>query len=517
MKLARKLNKTFDGEPAARFISRMITPNAQGHTIARVCQNKFAVRLSFALRLRSSRFYLHMHPRGHRTILRCSANFSEGHQIHVFNLSQRTTVAASLCEAPCAALQNTLGAALPTGKRLQPLAAAAHVRSIYPMFLQHLECSACGRQHEWSRLQNLCLSCQKPLLAIVDLTAAGRMLTRDNVAAREKSLWRYREVLPLPRDVEPISLGEGGTPLLRTQNFHDEIDLWIKDESLNPTQSFKARGMSVAVSMAKYLGATKLAAPSAGNAGGALAAYAARARLEAYIFMPRDTPQANIVECRELGAHVTLIEGLITDCGAEIARRKEKEDWFDMSTLKEPYRVEGKKTLGYELAEQCQWQLPDVILYPTGGGTGLIGMWKAFDEMERLGWIGKKRPRMFAVQAIGCAPIVRAFEAGEKTAAEFTNAHTIASGLRVSKAIGDFLMLNILRESNGGAIAVDDEEMIRVAREVGSKEGLFVCPEGAACFAALKPLQRAGKIASGERAVIFNTGSGIKYLECYPR
>ena len=383
------------------------------------------------------------------------------------------------------------------------------------MFLKHLECSACGLHHEWSRLQNVCLSCQKPLLAIVDLAAASRTLTREALATREKSLWRYREVLPLPGDVEPVSLGEGGTPLLRAEKFADDLDLWIKDESLNPTQSFKARGMSVAVSMAKHLGATKLAAPSAGNAGGALAAYAARAGLEAHIFMPRDTPRANIIECRELGAHVTLIDGLITDCGAEIGRRKTKEGWFDMSTLKEPYRVEGKKTLGYELAEQCEWQLPDVILYPTGGGTGLIGMWKAFDEMETLGWIGRKRPRMFAVQAVGCAPIVRAFERGEKTAAEFPDAHTIASGLRVPKAIGDFLILEILRESNGGAIAVDDEEMIRVAREVGSKEGLFVCPEGAACFAALKLLRSTSKIASGERVVIFNTGSGIKYLDCY--
>jgi len=383
------------------------------------------------------------------------------------------------------------------------------------MFLKHLECSACGLQHEWSRLQNLCCSCYKPLLAIVDLAAASRTLTRETLATREESLWRYREVLPLPGDVEPASLGEGGTPLLSGRKFADDIDLWIKDESLNPTQSFKARGMSVAVSMAKYLGATKLAVPSAGNAGGALAAYAARAGLEAHIFMPHDTPRANIIECRELGAHVTLIDGLITDCGAEIARRKEKEGWFDMSTLKEPYRVEGKKTLGYELAEQCEWQLPDVVLYPTGGGTGLIGMWKAFDEMETLGWIGKKRPRMFAVQASGCAPIVRAFEAGEKSAAEFPDAHTIASGLRVPKAIGDFLMLNILRQSKGGAIAVDDEEMVRVAHEVGSKEGLFVCPEGAACFGALKGLQRTRKIASGERAVIFNTGAGIKYLECY--
>jgi len=393
--------------------------------------------------------------------------------------------------------------------------ATPQIRFIAPMFLTHLECSACGLHHEWSRLQNLCPSCHKPLLAIVDLVAASRTLKRETLATREKSLWRYREVLPLPGEVGPVSLGEGGTPLLRAQRFGGDIDLWIKDESTNPTQSFKARGMSVAVSMAKHLGATKLAVPSAGNAGGALAAYAARAGLEAHIFMPCDTPRANIIECRELGAHMTLIDGLITDCGAEIARRKTNEGWFDMSTLKEPYRVEGKKTLGYELAEQLNWHLPDVILYPTGGGTGLIGMWKAFSEMEMLGWIGGKRPRMFAVQAAGCAPIVRAFEAGEKNAAEILHAHTIASGLRVPKAIGDFLILNILRQSNGGAIAVDDKEMIRVGREVGSSEGLFVAPEAAACFAALKSLRSAGKIGSGERVVIFNTGSGIKYLDCY--
>ena len=252
------------------------------------------------------------------------------------------------------------------------------------MFLTHLECTSCGLRHEWSRLQNLCTACQKPLFAIVDLAAVEKLdgLKPSSLTSREKSLWRYREVLPLPADVEPVSLGEGGTPLLRAGSSAKDVDLWIKDESLNPTQSFKARGMSVAVSMAKYLGATKLAVPSAGNAGGALAAYAARAGLEAHVFMPRDTPRANIIECRELGAHVTLIDGLITDCGAEIARRKEAEGWFEMSTLKEPYRVEGKKTLGYELAEQLNWKLPDVILYPTGGGTGLIGMWKAFDEME---------------------------------------------------------------------------------------------------------------------------------------
>jgi threonine synthase len=386
------------------------------------------------------------------------------------------------------------------------------------MFLTHLECSACGLEHDWQLLQNLCTACHKPLFAIVDLARAGRTLKREALAAREKSLWRYREVLPLPDGVESVSLGEGGTPLLRAARFGGAVglsQLWVKDESQNPTQSFKARGMAVAVSMAKYLGATKLAVPSAGNAGGALAAYAARAGLEAHIFMPRDTPRANIIECRELGAHVTLIDGLITDCGAEIAKRKRAEDWFDMSTLKEPYRVEGKKTLGYELAEQSDWRLPDVILYPTGGGTGLIGMWKAFDEMEALGWIGKKRPRMFAVQAAGCAPIVRAFENADSTAAEFPEAHTCASGLRVPKAIGDFLILKILRQSNGGAVAVDDEEMMRVTREVGSSEGLFVAPEGAACFAALKSLLSTGTIASDERVVIFNTGSGIKYLDCY--
>jgi threonine synthase len=392
------------------------------------------------------------------------------------------------------------------------------MRSFGEMFLTHLSCTACGLRHEWSTLQNLCTACQKPLFPIYDLTAAGRVLKREALVRREKSLWRYREVLPLPLHIEPVSLGEGGTPLLRAARYGTELglpDLWVKDESQNPTQSFKARGMAVAVSMAKHLGATKLAVPTAGNAGGALAAYAARAGLEAHIFMPRDTPRANITECRELGAHVTLMDGLITDCGAEIARRKAAEGWFDLSTLKEPYRVEGKKTLGYELAEQLGWRLPDVIFYPTGGGTGLIGMWKAFDEMETMGWIGAARPRMFSVQASGCAPIVRAFADSATNAAEFPNAHTCASGLRVPKAIGDFLMLKILRESQGGAVAVDDEAMIRTTREVGAKEGIFVAPEGAACFAALRSLCAAGEIRAEDQIVIFNTGSGIKYLECY--
>ncbi|MGI8820667.1 MAG: threonine synthase [Chthoniobacterales bacterium] len=387
-------------------------------------------------------------------------------------------------------------------------------------FLTHLECTFCGIRHEWQALQNLCTACQKPLFPRYDLAAAGRTLTRAALATREKSLWRYREVLPLPFDVEPVTFGEGGTPLLPAARLAAQLglaSLLVKDEAQNPTQSFKARGMAVAVSMAKHLGAKKLAVPTAGNAGAALAAYAARAGLEAHVFMPADTPRANVIECRETGAHVTMIDGLITDCGAEIARRKEAEGWFDMSTLKEPYRVEGKKTLGYELAEQLGWELPDVVLYPTGGGTGLIGMWKAFDEMEALGWIGSRRPRMFTVQASGCAPIVRAFEAGAESAPEFSNAHTVASGLRVPKAVGDFLMLRILRESGGGAIAVDDEEMIRVTREVGAAEGLFVAPEGAACFAALKSLLADGRIKPHEQVVIFNTGSGIKYLDCYEK
>src|SRR3989441_11381450 len=354
------------------------------------------------------------------------------------------------------------------------------------MNVTHLECAACGLRHEARRLHNLCAECGKPLLVRYDLKRAAASLTKESLKERSPDLWRYREVLPVESDENVVTLGEGYTPLVHASRLGAQLglsELYIKDEGQNPTQSFKARGMTAAVSMAKELGAQKLAVPSAGNAAGALAAYAARAGLEAHVFMPRDTPRANIIECRKLGACVTLIDGLITDCAAEIGRRK--ENWFDISTLKEPYRIEGKKTLGYELAEQLNWELPDVVIYPTGGGTGLIGMWKAFDEMEKLGWIGKKRPRMFSVQAEGCAPMVRAFEAGENSAAEFPDAHTLAAGLRVPKAIGDFLILNILRQSNGGAIAVKDEEMIHAAAQVGSCEGLFVAPEGAACFAAL--------------------------------
>jgi threonine synthase len=380
----------------------------------------------------------------------------------------------------------------------------------------HLECAACGEGYAAGELHNVCTICGKPLLVRYDLARASRSLTRDGLKSRRADMWRYREVMPVENDADIISLGEGWTPLLHARRLGAAVglsELMIKDESLNPTQSFKARGMSAAVSMALELGARKLAAPSAGNAGGALAAYAAAAGLEAYIFMPRDTPRANVVECQQTGAHVTLIDGLITDCGAEIARRKDAEDWFDVSTLKEPYRVEGKKTLGYELAEQLGWQLPDVIVYPTGGGTGLVGMWKAFAEMESMGWIGPERPRMISVQASGCAPIVRAFESGAAHAAEFENAATVASGLRVPKAIGDFLILDALRTSHGSAVAVTDEELLAAVGEIGRLEGLFVAPEGAACLPAIRKLLERGEIQPDEQVVLFNTGAGIKYIE----
>ncbi|HKU74770.1 MAG TPA: threonine synthase [Pyrinomonadaceae bacterium] len=386
------------------------------------------------------------------------------------------------------------------------------------MNVTHLECGLCGLEHEAHRLHNLCTACGKPLLVRYDLERAKLTLTKESLASRRPDLWRYREVLPVEDDKNIISLGEGWTPLLHAPRLGKRVgihELYIKDESQNPTQSFKARGMAAAVSMAKELGAAKLAVPSAGNAGGALAAYASRAGLKSYIFMPRDTPRANIVECEQTGARVTLMDGLITDCGAEVGRRKEKEGWFDVSTLKEPYRVEGKKTLGYEVAEQLNWELPDVIIYPTGGGTGLIGMWKAFDEMERMGWIESRRPRMVTVQAEGCAPIVRAFEEGNRFADEFPNAATTASGLRVPKAIGDFLILDALRNSGGTAVSVTDEELIAATREIGAAEGIFCAPEGAACLPALRKLMETGEVGRGERVVLFNTGSGVKYMESF--
>jgi threonine synthase len=387
------------------------------------------------------------------------------------------------------------------------------------MFLTRLACGLCGKEHSKDEPQTVCQECGRPLLARYDLSAARSKIDPHVLATRRlASLWRYREVLPVPPDVDPVTLDEGWTPLLQVPRLSQKFDLpslRIKDESRNPTATFKARGMTTAISMARLFGVQKVAVPSAGNAAGALAVYAARAGIEAHLFMPKDTPKANVIESLAAGAHVTLIDGLITDCGAEVARRKEQEGWFDLSTLKEPFRVEGKKTLGYELAEQLEWELPDVILYPTGGGTGLIGMWKAFDEMEELGWISSKRPRMVAVQAAGCRPIVTAFEKGERFAEEHRNASTKASGLRVPKAIGDFLILDAIRASNGVAISVTDDEMIDAARELGKTEGIFVAPEGAACIAALEQLRESDWLKADESVTVFNTGSGIKYLECY--
>jgi threonine synthase len=386
------------------------------------------------------------------------------------------------------------------------------------MNVTHLECAACGLRHEARRLHNLCTQCGKPLLVRYDLKRAAASLTKESLATRAPDLWRYREVLPVENDENIVNLGEGFTPLVHASRLGSQLglsQLFIKDEGQNPTQSFKARGMAAAVSMAKELGVKKLAVPSAGNAAGALAAYAARAGLEAFIFMPNDTPRANVIECEQTGAHVTLMDGLITDCGAEVARHKDAEGWFDVSTLKEPYRIEGKKTMGYELAEQFDWELPDVIIYPTGGGTGLIGMWKAFDEMEQMGWIGSKRPRMVTVQAAGCAPIVRAFEEGKRFADEFPNAQTTASGLRVPKAIGDFLILDALRASGGTAIAVTDKELIDATKVIGAAEGIFCAPEGAACWPALKKLMAEVSVKPDERVVLFNTGSGVKYVESF--
>lgn len=386
------------------------------------------------------------------------------------------------------------------------------------MNVTHLECALCQARYQAAQVHQLCVECNRPLLVRYDLRRAAQVLTKTALEKRQFNMWRYREVLPVEHDEHIVSLGEGGTPLINVPRLARRVGinrLLIKDESQNPTQSFKARGMSAAVSMAYELGIKRLAAPSAGNAGGALAAYAARAGIEAHIFMPRDTPRANIIECGQTGAQVTLIDGLITDCGAEVARRKNEMQWFDVSTLKEPYRVEGKKTLGYELAEQLEWRLPDVIVYPTGGGTGLIGMWKAFDEMEQLGWIGSARPRMISVQSAGCAPIVRAFAEGSRFADEFLNAATLASGLRVPRAVGDFLILDALRASGGMALAVTDEEIMAAVAEIGASEGLFVAPEGAACLPALRQMLAQAAVRAEETVVLFNTGAGVKYLESF--
>lgn len=383
--------------------------------------------------------------------------------------------------------------------------------------LSHLECSRCGRTYEAGKAHNLC-GCGGPLLARYDLARVRDSWSREWLSKAPASMWRYAAVLPVSRPAALVTLGEGMTPLVALRRLGARLglrQLWIKDEGLNPTGSFKARGLSCAVSMAVELGIRSLAIPSAGNAGGALAAYAAAAGLEAHIFMPRDVPQANFIECKAYGARVTLVDGLISDCARLVAEGAAEGRWFDVSTLKEPYRVEGKKTMGYELAEQLRWELPEAVLYPTGGGVGLIGMWKAFAEMEELGWTGPRRPKMIAVQAEGCKPVVDAFERGEPTCRYWQDAWTVAAGLRVPKPLGDFLMLEILRASGGTALAVTDAEILESGLRLASEEGIFVCPEGAACVAALEKLVAGGFVAASDRVVIYNTGSGLKYLEAY--
>lgn len=384
-------------------------------------------------------------------------------------------------------------------------------------FLTDLICTKTGTAYDKTRLLNLSEE-GAPLFARYDLDAVREAVPKESLADREPTMWRYAEVLPVEDPRFRVSLGEGFTPLLQAAALGKQVGvphLLIKDEGLNPTGSFKARGLSAAISRALELGATDIAIPSAGNAGGAMAAYAARAGLRAHVFMPKDVPKANFIEAKILGANVRLIEGLISDCGRVVAERKEAEGWFDVSTLKEPYRVEGKKTMGYELAEQLDWELPDVIIYPTGGGTGLIGMWKAFAEMGKLGWIGEKRPRMVSVQADGCAPIVRAWEAGDEAAEPWEDAHTVASGLRVPGAVGDFLMLRAIRDSGGCALSVTDDELLQGVSEIAAYTGIFAAPEGGATLACLKKMVERGLVRPDERVVLFNTGTGLKYLEAF--
>ena len=379
-----------------------------------------------------------------------------------------------------------------------------------------LECSRCKKAYRADQINNVC-ECGGPLWVNYDLARIGVNWSKDDLEMAPASMWRYAPVLPAEAS-EAVTLREGWTPLLRTQALGREIgseNLWVKDEGRNPTDSFKARGLCCAVTMAHKLGVRKLAIPSAGNAASALAAYAATAGMEAHIFMPRDVPRANFIECKSFGANVTLVDGLISDCGRLVAERKDREGWFDVSTLKEPYRIEGKKTMGYEVAEQFGWQLPDAIFYPCGGGVGLIGMWKAFAELEELGWIGSKRPKMISVQATGCQPITRAFEQNADASEFWQDAHTVASGLRVPKALGDFLVLRAIRESNGTAISVSDEELMDAALLLAAREGIFAAPEGGACVAAAKRLLETGFLKPDDRVVIFNTGSGLKYLEAF--
>ena len=378
-----------------------------------------------------------------------------------------------------------------------------------PTTVTHLECSKCGERHSHEKLQNLC-ACGGPFLARYDLAKAARTLTREALKSRPANMWRYAEVLPA---CEAVSLGEGMTPVIHARRLGARMGLdalYVKDEGLNPTGSFKARGLSAAVTRAKELGAKRLAIPTAGNAGGALAAYAAAAGIPCVIVMPADTPSANMMECEAFGADVRKLDGLISDCGRYVSEHKEREGWFEVSTLKEPYRIEGKKTMAYELLEQFSGGLPDVIIYPTGGGVGLIGMCKAFEEMETMGWIGRERPRMVAVQATGCAPIAEAYVRGEASAPPWQNAATIASGLRVPKALGDFLVLAGVRATQGTAVTATDEEMLAAGKELASTEGIFAAPEGAATVVAARKLAKERWIKPHERVVLFNTGCGYR-------
>src|SRR5205085_1079461 len=380
-------------------------------------------------------------------------------------------------------------------------------------FVTHLECALTGERHRADEVHNLSRA-GKPLLVRYDLDGVRRALTKDALARRPADLWRYRELLPVRRAADIVSLGEAVTPLVRMPKLARKLgggELIVKDEGRLPTGSFKARGLALAVSMAKSLGITHMAMPTNGNAGAALAAYASRAGIRSTIFCPDDTPEVNVSEIALQGATVYRVNGLIDDCGKIVAEGKAKVGWFDTSTLKEPYRIEGKKTMGIELAEQLGWNVPDVILYPTGGGTGLIGMWKAFAELEAIGFIGSKRPRMVAVQATGCAPMVRAYEAGVEHAPRFENAHTIASGIRVPQAIGDFLILRAVRESGGFAIAVSDAAIQAAVDEVAREEGFLLCPEGGATFAAYRAALADGRVKRTERAVLFNCATGLKY------
>jgi threonine synthase len=386
------------------------------------------------------------------------------------------------------------------------------------MFVTHLESALDGTRFDAGQVHTVHQG--RPLWVRYDLAAIRRHVARDDLAGRPPSLWRYRELLPLPADAEPVTLGEGMTPLVpcpRLGRTLGLMHLWVKDESQLPTGSFKSRGMTMAVSMARHFGLRRLAIPTAGNAGGALAVYGARAGMEVYVFMPEDTPRINQLEAALAGARVFLVNGLITDCGKIVREGTTAAGWFDVSTLKEPYRLEGKKTMGLELAEQMGWTLPDVILYPTGGGTGLIGMWKAFEELAALGWLnGNQRPRMVACQSDGCAPIVRAFAAGQRFAEPFPDAHTIASGLRVPAAVGDFMMLDVIRASGGQALAGRETNILTWMRRVTAAEGIAICPETAVCFDCLSQLREAGAIRAEERVVVFNTGAAQKYPEAVP-